>query len=152
MMLTILLLWMSAQSSAWITPNGECGQHADGSYTNCCGAMMRPSLNQEFAQAAHRAAGETDGKPPLNSLHCNRNMDTGEITPKECAEPTDVPAVQVKHQFLNHNCIDTMIIPRSMSLEQVKKLCTQTEIIHSCADKSRILLTSEDGKHHCVKF
>lgn len=24
----------------WTTPNGECGQHADGSYTDCCGAMM----------------------------------------------------------------------------------------------------------------
>ena len=52
----------------------------------------------------------------------------------------DVPAVQEDHLVPNPVCV------LSSGCDQVKTK------YWTCADKSRVLLTAEDGSKHCVKF
>jgi hypothetical protein len=122
---------------------------------------------------------------PTKALVCTRNVDTGEITPKQCAEPVrhavadatdgkppgvqkpmmdvrcmncapaepmDVPAVRHKHKEVVANCyIVSGTIDANTSLAG-KPPCTEDVETYTCKDQSRVLLTSEDGKKHCIKF
>jgi hypothetical protein len=112
------------------------------------GSPLDDITRAEFAEAAQRAADETDGKSRQKErVWCTAqngcvNAKGEQVTPPhgicpygiECpAEPVDVPAVQGKQCLTNP--------PKTCWLER-----------STCADKSRVLLTSEDGKKHCVKF
>jgi hypothetical protein len=59
-------------------------------------------------------------------------------------EPPDVPAIEGKHQEASV-CSDSTI----KGLPSGKKWCTDTT--YGCADKSRILLTAENGQRWCHK-
>lgn len=72
--------------------------------------------------------------------------------------PMDVPAIRVKQMIedfplATENCRNAKI---SGCVECVPvQLCDlkkHVEYHYTCADKSRILLTAEDGTRHCVKF
>jgi hypothetical protein len=59
-------------------------------------------------------------------------------------EPPDVPAIEGEHQEASV-CSDSTI----KGLPSGKKWCTDTT--YGCADKSRILLTAENGEKWCHK-
>ena len=79
-------------------------------------------------------------------------------------EPIDVPAVQDKGlqlycaygaEWCDHgeHFPKTPGNSESMCLAdpQFESSCAKRQLA-TCTDKSRVLLTSEDGKHHCIKF
>lgn len=63
------------------------------------------------------------------------------------AGPSDIPAIQVVDSYLLV-CLPNKH-PFGCEIGKGDKVPSHR---YSCADKSRILLTSEDGKKHCVKF
>jgi hypothetical protein len=164
-----VLPWTSAENPD-DTPPGKCGHHSDGSITDCCGALMKSGLNQEFAQAAQRAADETDGKPPDDIVftkwdNCNPNESA-----KECyervnpPEPVDVPAVREELESVcwfhrdqpmectNNGELDWSPVLNGTLIAEDERVRGKNGHRFTCTDKSRVLLTSEDGKKHCVKF
>jgi hypothetical protein len=70
-----------------------------------------------------------------------------------CPEPMDIPAIKhsVKHK---HHWPDTIQACFGKDDNDCHPLpdTDETIVTWGCADKSRILLTSEDGKHHCIKL
>ena len=91
-----------------------------------------------------KAADETDGKLCKNDLNLPCCKDTSDynsvIKPKkQAAEPTDVPAVQVGGHLGFEGCGQSACFDHWVT-------------DYTCADKTRILLTAEDGTKHCVKF
>lgn len=63
-----------------------------------------------------------------------------------CKQPIDVPAITKPR--LVHKAGELWSCGQDLC--QAGK--NQYEKIWTCADKSRVLLTSEDGKKHCIKF
>jgi hypothetical protein len=66
------------------------------------------------------------------------------------AEPQDVPAIQETRK----ECVipDDVSVCSAMAGSQCPCGSMKDVPYWTCADKSRILLTSEDGQHHCIKF
>lgn len=56
-------------------------------------------------------------------------------------EPFDVPAITVELPPPSNICTGDCMIPHS-----------GPRLSRTCADKSRVLLTSEDGVHHCISL
>lgn len=65
------------------------------------------------------------------------------------AGPSDVPAIQRKALVKSRAEICDHI---DSSLPESKAYCESVQKYWTCSDTSRILLTSEDGVKHCIKF
>lgn len=61
-------------------------------------------------------------------------------------EPMDVPAVEV----IDHK--DDWYYMKTYDVPEQEEMFRGDRKRWTCADKSRILLTAEDGTKHCVKF
>jgi hypothetical protein len=75
----------------------------------------------------------------------NVGDDSTDSGPVKDFEPLDVPAIVLKCTF------DKEGNPGTECCDGNWPYCHE-EGITTCADKSRILLTAEDGSKHCVKF
>lgn len=84
--------------------------------------------------------------PNLKAGDCLRALNSMELAKVDCPEPMDVPATTRKQ--VEHHAGD--------SWGCGMLACTTDKDIYidvpTCADKRRVLLTSEDGKKHCVLF
>lgn len=148
-------------------------------------------LLQEFAQAAQRAADETDGKPKseflgtpaipsVNNVSCykdsrthhmlclnaqGQSLDVEQLLIEElgklmngipAAEPMDVPAVQEPRTYkTGTSTIKSAPECKGRGMECNIAIITEdtaTQEVTTCADKARILLRSENGTAHCIKF
>jgi hypothetical protein len=99
------------------------------------------------------AFGQSD--PPLHqrrSLHCEYISDAIECNP---STPIDVPAVRLKDTTSTSGDLPDPAFGKKfcedMGGTMRDRQCVYTWRHWSCADKTRILLTSEDGKHWCHK-
>ena len=67
----------------------------------------------------------------------------------------DVPAVQRwihNNQWIGSCSVGTDKGVRACTAAEAKQFHTGDDLKWTCTDKSRILLTAEDGSKHCVKF
>jgi len=73
-----------------------------------------------------------------------------------CPEPQDVPAVPEQAEVsLGTECVIDPIPLEGKARREATKTCHEVighEPRWTCSDRSRILLTAEDGSKHCVKF
>jgi hypothetical protein len=60
---------------------------------------------------------------------------------------------------LANGCTDReveWVCPQAQDVPAIQELCSNPQGCQgsawTCADKSRVLLTGEDGQHHCIKF
>jgi hypothetical protein len=113
------------------------------------GEWVNDEINCKDPQGWHmvnkridQAADETDGKPP-NYYDSYGNS-------RYPVEPVDVPAVQQPQLPDLKWCGDHMKTDAGYSICLLH--IAQNPPKTTCSDKSRVLLTSEDGKKHCIKF
>lgn len=162
MTLLFLALWLQMSAQPQISPN-ECGQHADGSYTDCCGELMNMPLNQVINQAAD----ETDGKP-IPKRDYQGCAFTDKRMQEKCAieHVVDVPAVQEevgpKHFFCEINAGSKTSTVMWLDMNGMSEHTDCGKDMHvtwtrdkqqTCADKSRILEHDENSppKYWCRK-
>jgi len=96
---------------------------------------------------------------PYNSSREPRYADkttAKNISAPNCAEPLDVPAVQEKEIVVNPHKKDDLVKFSNECISTNGKMTWKPKpechyLIWTCAEKSRILETSEDGNHWCRK-
>lgn len=124
-----------------------------------------------FPPAKPVAAQQSSGTLNLSPLQSDSSTG-GRGMPSLCiSEPLDVPAIQYAPDDLDDHCYNGRTFKEwEMERRDTKdytvwserwakwpsKACEgkpmNTPLPWTCADKSRILLTAEDGSKHCVKF
>lgn len=129
--------FMDEQGTTLMSCDNELHSGGELTPTNC---KIEPGKSLDDLAKAWSLREQRDYAAANGYPLCRCNMGTGEITPKQCSvEPVDVPAVQVGTRLGNDCGPDVM--------------CFEHQIpVYSCTDKSRVLLSSEDGKKHCIKF
>ena len=74
------------------------------------------------------------------------------ITPDQRANYVDIPAIQETRQVCQLSKTTFLCAGSSLGSACPCPYEYQPAQVWTCADKSRVLLTSEDGVRHCIRF